>query len=256
MAPPGVAFSNVFLETVFSPGISAEMISIAPSVSGMLGKKPYGSIELDGFLNGNVSATVKKGQATEAGAERQRVIIEAKDLNLGALREMMKWTTAIDGKVAVSADGQADLGLSEQPDVDLNLEVDKFALPPATVNTMMGPLTLPDMKLTKLQLKGRLTGGKFIIETGDVGAKKDELHGKITGSWSVQLSNIGGRPQPQLGAYDLTVDLVADKTFQTKASLFLSLLDQYKSTVPEGARYRFKVSASDLQSPPNITNAQ
>ncbi|MEY4615396.1 MAG: hypothetical protein RJB66_356 [Pseudomonadota bacterium] len=252
VAPPGVEFSNVFLESPFFPGFSAETISIAPSVSGMISQKPYGTVKAQGFLDGTISATVKKGQATDAGVERHRLLLDVEKISLASVREMLKWTTAFEGRISLTADGQGDLALNEQPDVDLKLEVDKFALPPATINTMMGPLTLPDMKLGIIHLKGRLSNGKFLIESGEIGKKQDDLFGKIKGSWNVQLMMMGGRPVPQLGAYDFEVDLVANKQFQAKAGLFLSLLDQYKTMTGDGARYQFKVSGADLYNPPSI----
>lgn len=256
IAPPGLKFSEIFLETAFAPGISAEEISISPSISGLIAKRLYGSVDAKGLLKGDVSLSVKKGQPTETGNERQRLIMEVENVSLGSLREMMKWPLALEGSLNLNADGQADLALSEQPDVDLNIELANFSLPPATVNTMMGPLTLPDMKLKLIHLKGRLSNGKFHIESGDIGQKKDDLFGNIKGFWNMNLQLQGGRPVPQLGSYDLEINLVTNKTFQSKASLFLSLLDQYKSDTPDGARYQFKVSASDLMSPPSITGTR
>lgn len=253
VAPPGVEFSNVFLESPFFPGFSAENISIAPSVSGLIAQKPYGTVKAAGFLDGLVSATVKKGQATDAGVERHRLVLEVEKISLASVREMLKWTTPFEGRLSMNADGQADLALNEQPDVDLSLDVEKFALPPATINTMMGPLTLPDMKLGLIHLKGRLSNGKLLIESGEIGKKQDDLFGKIKGSWNIQLMMMGGRPVPQLGAYNIDIDLVANKEFQAKAGLFLSLLDQYKTMSGDGARYQFKVSGNDLFNPPNIT---
>ena len=179
ITPPGVEFSEVFLETSFTPGISAEEISITPSIPGLISQKPYGSVKAKGLLNGNLYLSIKKGQSTEAGAERQRILLESENINLAALRELMKWSLAIEGKLSLNADGQGDLALSEQPEVDLNLDVLKFALPPATINTMMGPLTLPDMKLGQIHVKARLSNGKLNIESGEIGKKADDLHGKI-----------------------------------------------------------------------------
>ncbi len=253
VTPPGVEFTEVFLETSFTPGLSADEITISPSIPGMISQKPYGSFSAKGILNGNLNVSVKKGQATETGVERQRVVLEVEQVSLAALREIMKWNLALEGHLSLSADGQADLALSEQPDVDLTVDLEKFMLPPATINTMMGPLTLPDMKLGQIHLKGRLSNGKFHIENGDIGKKQDDLFGKVKGFWNINLLMMGGRPYPQLGSYDFEIDLTANKAFQGKASLFLSLLDQYKSFSADGARYHFKVSAADLMSPPSIT---
>jgi len=255
VTPPGVEFTDIFVETAFAPGISAEEIQISPSLAGIIAQKPYGSVNAKGILNGELQLSVKKGQPTETGNERQRLIVNLEDLSLGALKDFLKLSLSIEGKLSLNADGQADLELSEQPDVDLNVDVNKFSLPPATINTMMGPLTLPDMKLDQVHLKGRLSNGKFIVEVGDIGKKQDDLFGKIKGFWNVSIIMVNGRPVPQFGSYDLDINLVTNKVFQTKASLFLSLLDQYKSSSPDGTRYKFKVSATDLQSPPSITGS-
>lgn len=253
ITPPGLDFTDIFLETPFTPGLSAEEISISPSLTALISKKPYGSIRARGLLNGEVSVAVKKGQPTELGNERQRLTMDMENISLSAFRELMKWSLAIEGSLNLSADGQADLALTEQPDVELNLDLSQFSLPPATVNTMMGPITLPDMKLQQIHLKGRLSNGKFQIETGDIGKKQDDLFGKIKGFWNINVFMQGGRPIPQFGSYDLDINLVTNKNFQAKASLFLSLLDQYKSSTAEGTQYQFKVSAADLMSPPSIT---
>jgi len=255
LTPPGVEFTDIFLETAFAPGISADEILISPSLAGVISQKPYGSVRAKGLLNGELQLSVKKGQPTETGNERQRVIVNVEDLSLSALRDFLKLSLAIEGKLSISADGQSDLELSEQPDIDLNLDVNKFSLPPATVNTMMGPLTLPDMKLDQIHLKGRLSNGKFSVEVGDIGKKQDDLFGKIKGFWNISIIMVNGRPTPQFGSYDLDINLVTNKAFQSKASLFLSLLDQYKSSSADGTRYKFKVSATDLQSPPSITGS-
>lgn len=253
LTPPGVEFTDIFVETAFAPGISADEILISPSLAGVIAQKPYGSVQAKGLLNGELQLSVKKGQPTETGNERQRFIVNLENLSLNSLKDFLKLSLALEGNLSLSADGQSDLELSEQPDVDLNVDLNKFSLPPATINTMMGPITLPDMKLDQVHLKGRLSNGKFNIEVGDIGKKQDDLFGKIKGFWNVSIIMVNGRPVPQFGSYDLDINLVTNKTFQAKASLFLSLLDQYKSNTAGGTQYKFKVSAADLQSPPNIT---
>jgi hypothetical protein len=58
---------------------------------------------------------------------------------------------------------------------------------------------------------------------------------------------------PALGDYTLDIDLSLKKSFQDKANLFLSFIDAYKVPRPDGAQYRFKVSAGSMDTPPNIS---
>jgi type II secretion system protein N len=255
LLPPALKFSEVFVETPFFPAVTTESLNISPSISAMISRKPYGSITANGLFKGEVNISVKKGTPTEASPERQRLVLNAEKLDLKSLRDTFILPLAINGKLDLDADLQADLEGKEQPEMDLLLIIEEFNLPTATVSTMMGPLTLPEIKLVKVEIKGRLANGSLIIEQGDIGVAKDELSGKIKGNWAMAINAAQGFT-PSLGAYDLDIDLTAKKSFQNKAGLFLGLLDTYKSAAGDGARYHFKVSASSLDSPPNITAAR
>jgi type II secretion system protein N len=255
MLPPALSFKEVFVETPFFPAVTTESLSISPSISAMISRQPYGSVKAEGLFKGEVKIDVKKGSQTEASTDRQRVILSAEKLDLKSLREAFNLPISINGQLNIDADLQADLEGKEQPEMELLLTVEEFNLPTATVSTMMGPLTLPELKLGKVEIKGRLSNGSLIIEQGDIGQSKDELSGKIKGNWAMSINAAQGFA-PNLGAYDLDIDLTAKKSFQSKAGLFLSLLDSYKSAAGDGARYHFKVSGANIEAPPNITAAR
>ncbi|MGZ3748559.1 MAG: type II secretion system protein GspN, partial [Pseudobdellovibrionaceae bacterium] len=145
---------------------------------------------------------------------------------------------------------------TEQPDMDVKLNLNQFELPPSNISTPMGPLTLPDLKLSSVELKGRLAGGKLIIENGQIGKDGDELRGNITGNMEVTLANGGGGFSPILGGYTFNVNLRAKRNFQDRAALFLSFIDAYKTATAEGAEYKFKISAASTLVPPSIGAAR
>jgi type II secretion system protein N len=253
--PPALKFSEVFVETPFFPAVTTANLSISPSISAMISRKPYGSIKANGLFKGDVKIDFKKGTASELAPERHRLLLSAENLDLKSLRDTFNFPVSVTGRLNLEADGQADVEGKEQPEMELVIVIEDFNLPTATVSTMMGPLTLPELKLGKVEIKGRLSNGNLIIEQGDIGQPKDELSGKIKGKWAMTINSMQGY-SPNLGAYDIDINLVAKKSFQNKAGLFLSLLDSYKSIAGDGAAYHFKVSAINLDSPPNITAAQ
>lgn len=254
--PPSLKFEEVFVEAPFLPGVTTHKLSIIPSIGSMITKKPYGSVKAQGLFDGNVSIQLKKGTATDTSPERHRLIIEAEKVQLKSLQEILKLPLQMSGKVDINADAQADLQSTEQPEMDLTFHVADFALPTATVNTMMGPLTLPEFKLGKLDIKGRLSNGQLLIEQGDIGTiNKDELYGKVKGHMSLAINPAQGF-NPMMGAYEFEIDLTANKAFQSKAGLFLSLLDSYKTANGDNARFHFKVSAANMDAPPNIVPAK
>ena len=158
----------------------------------------------------------------------------------------------LKGQLDLKTTALADLTFQEQPDVDIDIQIRQFELPPSNVNTAMGPLTLPDLKLSSVELKGRLAGGRFIIETGTIGRQGDELQGTIKGNMGLNVQNVGGTPNPQMGAYNIEVDLKAKRSFQDRAALFLSFIDTYKTATSDGAQYKFKVFSNNPQIPPTM----
>lgn len=253
---PGVKMDQVFIESIRTPALSASELTITPSVSGMLAQKPYGHVSAKGFLKGNVDLSMSKGQRSDNGVERQRIEVSAKKIALHDLRELANLPVLLKGQLNLETTALADLTFQEQPDMDIDLTINQFELPPSNVNTPMGPLTLPDLKLSTVELKGRLAAGQFIIETGTIGKPGDELQGTIKGKIGLTLNNRGGMFTHQVGAYDFSIDLKAKKSFQDRAALFLSFIDGFKTPTAEGSQYKFKVSATNPMMPPSIGAAR
>jgi type II secretion system protein N len=253
---PGMKVEQVFVEAQGVPGISAQEIRFAPAIMGLISQKPYGTVNAKGLFKGDVQISVKSGPRSENGVERQRVEINAQKLSLQDLREVARLPVMMKGKLDLDSTALVDLTFTEQPDIDINLNISQFELPPSNVNTPMGPLTMPDLKLTGVEIKGRLAGGKLIIEQGQIGKENDEMRGTITGNMDLSLTNQGGVINPVLGGYTFNVNLRMKRGFLERASTFLILIDQYKTATAEGAEYKFKVSAANTMMPPSIGHAR
>lgn len=253
---PGVQMNHVYIESLRTPALSAQELVITPSISGLIAQKPYGQVSAKGLLKGDVDIQVGKGSKTENGLERHRVEVTAKKVSLHDIRELANLPVLLKGQLNLQTTALADLSFQEQPDVELDLSISKFELPPSNVNTPMGPLTLPDLKLTTLELKGRLSAGRFIIETGTIGKPGDDLYGSIKGDIALTINNRGGSFAPQVGAYNFEVDLRTKKSFQDRAALFLTFIDGYKTPTSEGGQYKFKLTATNPMMPPSIGAAR
>lgn len=248
----GLEFSNISVDTPALPTINAKEVVITPGLSSLITQKPAGTVSAKGLFHGNVEISMKPGTKTDTGVERQKIEITAKQLSLADLRDLAQLPMVLKGKVDLTTVAQADLSFQEQPEIDLNIKIDQFELPPSNVQTPMGPLTLPDLKLSSVTLKGRLVGGRLNIEEGIIGKENDEMRGSIKGGIGLQLQNRGGLV-PVIGAYNFDVDLTVKKNFQDKAALLLTLLDQYKTPTADGARFALRVSAPGPNTPPNMS---
>lgn len=249
---PGAKMDQVFIQTVNTPPLSINELLITPSISGIIQQRPFGKVLAKGLLQGDVKVQLSKGKATENGLERQQIEISASDISLTELRDLAKIPMLLRGKLNLETSILADLSFQEQPDLNLNLDIDKFELPPSNINTPMGDLTLPDLKLTSITLKGRLSAGRFIIETGTLGKPNDELFGTIKGNIDISILNRDGSFSQQMGGYNLEIDLTAKRSFQDRAALFLGFIDNYKTPLSDGAQYKFKMSATGPGMPPSF----
>lgn len=253
---PGVKMDQVYIESLRTPALTAEELVITPSVSGLIQQKPYGHVAAKGLLKGDVDVQVGKGTKTENGVDRQKIEISAKKISLHDLRELANLPVLLKGQLDLQTTALADLSFQEQPDIEVDMTISKFELPPANVNTPMGPLTLPDLKLSTVELKGRLAAGRFVIENGTIGKPGDELYGTIKGNIGLTIVNRGNGFGQQIGAYNFEVDLKTKRSFQDRAALFLTFIDGYKTPTNEGAQYKFKVSATNPMMPPSIGAAR
>lgn len=253
---PGVEMDQVYIESIRTPALSAQELVITPSIRGLIQQKPFGHVSAKGLLKGDVDLEVGKGARSDNGVERHRIEVTAKKVALHDLRELANLPVLLKGQLNLQTTALADLTFQEQPDVDIDLTISKFELPPANVETAMGPLTLPDLKLSTVELKGRLAAGRFIIETGTIGKPGDEVYGTIKGNIGLNIVNQGGGFSKQIGAYDFQIDLNTKRSFQERAALFLSFVDSYKTPTTEGAQYKFKVTASNPMMPPSIGSAR
>lgn len=249
---PGMKMDRVYIESLRTPALTAQELVITPSVTGLIQQKPYGHVSAKGFLKGDVDLQVNKGPRSDNGIERQKIEVKAQKISLNDVRELANLPVLLKGQLNLETTALADLSFQEQPEVELNMVINQFELPPSNVNTPMGPLTLPDLKLSTVELRGRLSAGRFIIETGTIGRPGDELTGTIKGNIGITIQNQGGRFAQQIGAYNFDIDLKTKRSFQDRAALFLTFIDGFKTPTADGAQYKFKVSASNPMMPPSI----
>ncbi|MBL7671250.1 MAG: type II secretion system protein GspN [Bdellovibrionaceae bacterium] len=251
---PGLKMEKVFIQASQVPSINMESLTITPSLSGLIYKKPYGQVSIHGVMKGDLELSLSKGPRTEGGAEREKIEIHGQKLALKDLKELTSLPFQMKGQLQFSTSALADSTWKEQPEAEMDLTINQFELPPASVATPLGPLNLPEFRLGHILMKGRLSGGNFNIEKGTLGKETDEIHGTVKGSIGLTLENRppAAMPVPIFGSYNFDIEFTVKKSFQDRASAFLIFIDTYKSTVPQGAVYRFKISGVNFMAPPTI----
>jgi type II secretion system protein N len=248
---PGIEFGNFSADYGNLGNISADELTVAPSILSFITKKPAGTVIAKGIFKGDIEVTMKSGSKTEGGNPRQLIEVSAQHLNLQDLKDIGQLPIIMKGNLDLVTKVQADLTFQEQPDADVLIKADKFELPSQAINTQMGPINIPDIKMGSLQIKGKLSSGKLIIDEGKIGSSTDDVHGDIKGDVSLQLMNQGGL-QTNIGSYSLSVDLTIKSSLEEKLTLFLGLISQFKTALADAGRYQFKVSGMGTYNPPSF----
>ncbi len=259
-----LSMDKVFVETPQTATLSVDQLSASPSITALIQGKPGGSFHAQGFLKGDVKialAPTSGGKSDSKDAskiDKYSVDASAQNLSLKEFKDLLNLSLPISGKLNLALQGTADINFVEQPEGELTVTINKFELPPSSVSLQdMGRVNLPEIKWGQVELKGKLAGGKFVIETGKIGNNKDDFYGDIKGDLGLTIQNFGGQITPVIGSYNISLDMKATNAFKERAKFFLSFLDGYKKEDgSSGTQYKFRIQATAMGMPPQFTPLQ
>jgi hypothetical protein len=232
--------------------IGARQVTVIPYSDLFIKQAPAGEVVIEGLWSGETRATLKPGKLLENNVKSQRISLNTEKLNLKELAEALRMPIRFKGRASLSVNGEFDPSIVTQPDFDFDLQVNNLELPASQIETLLGPLNLPQMRLGEARLKGRWAGGKAQIESLQLSKSPDNIKGSGKGYFNISLQNRSGQIIPEIGSYQLELDLIIGQTLEPQLGLFLSLLEPYKTQSSLGLRYRFKLSGNNFYSPPNF----
>ena len=273
---PAISAHGVSVETPALPALQAKWMKISPSwlsilfnlwtikkasggdpeAAAKLGTRIGVSIAAEELLGGDVDLHIGPGSSTDQGGERSKVSLAIDKMNLNDVQKWSDLPVKMSGELNLDTTVQFSPGFTDQPEGEIDLRVKKFNLPASTLmipfEGAMMPVNLPTLTLENVVLRGRLGGGKFMIEEGTFGNNKDPLFGRIKGQVGIRLMPLGGRVVPQFGAYSLTVDMTASKAVERDIGIAFLLFDQAKTPTPTGSRYLFQANGQGIGANPSI----
>ncbi len=249
--PFGLRFKDISLGTPMIGPIESQELTISPSPFMFFSKSPAGNITARTF-GGNIELSMKSGSKSETGLSRQKIEIHAVRLRLQELQDVLLFPLSMKGLLSVDGVAQTDLALAENPDAEVLLKIEKFEFSSQTIDTGIGPIHFPSMKASSIEIKGRLSAGKFVIQEGKIGHENDEIYGTVKGDLMLNLQ--GG--QIQMGAYNFDVDLTIRSSLEERLNLLLAAASQFKTPTHNASRYRLRLSGLNVSSPPSVTAAQ
>ena len=272
---PSVSGTGVQLEAANLAPIQAKYVKVAPSLLDLIANMGTAmsaarnnveaqqklvsaigvSVKAEDLLGADVDLQVKPGGKNDQGAQKTKIYLDMESLNLSEVPRVMDLPIQMTGQADFTSSMVAYMNFEEQPEGDVELKAKSVKLPPSTVPTMMGPLNLPAIAMNDVVFKGRLVAGVLQIEEATLGSGKDAVKGRVKGRLGLRIDKSPrGGLIPNLGEYELKVDLQVSPAGEKDFGLLLGLLSSYRSAAPGGgSRYLLQVKAARMGYPPEMT---
>ena len=126
---------------------------------------------------------------------------------------------------------------------EINLNGKNIVLSELQLNTLLGPLSLPSIEWTQLELKIQMKEGELIFEKVNLGEAGDQLKVKMRGSGAFGYS----RGSFRLNSYNIELEIDIDKTMEFG---FLDLMfANYKESKSNFYRYSIRLTGQGSQVP-------
>lgn len=254
--PLSVRLEKLSLDLPGLPTLNVNEVEVSPSLINLLLQKPAGHVSAKGIFRGNAEFSLSPGKKLEGGVQTHDIELAAQQIQLNDLRQFLKLPVALRGKTDLKVAGYADLTFAAPPDLNLEVQSPDLELSSSTVNTIMGPLNLPDVKLSRLNFKGRLSNNQLNVEETLIGRDNDELSGNVKGQLGLEIKPMRGGIVPLMGAYNYRVDLKVQKSLEDRARLFLMMVDSHRRPEGNDSRYRFTLTGDARNGSFNINALQ
>ncbi len=248
--PPSLRLNKVSVDVAMLPTINAGEIYLAPSLMGLLTFSPGFSASVDNFLRGSLYVNYRLGHKIDH-VRMQTIALSLDGLDLKDLSKFAQLPVTMEGRIQGDVAGSFDPTFTNQPSGSASIQINNLHIPAAMVPALMA-LTLPDMRISQVNLNSTLSGGQLDITDGVIGKPGDNVHGRIKGTMQLQINNQAGFVYTNVGPYQFNIDLTLDSSIEKNFGAMLSLLnfDQYRTMTADGTRYALKLSGTGSGSPP------
>lgn len=236
---PQLQEALIFKELALYP--SASLLRMAPGFSASA-KVFSGDLQ---FSLSNEGLSAKKSEVFAGSWNMNNIEIQD-------ILQQFKSQQDIRGRINIVGQGKMDFPMAEQPELELDISSNLLDLVKMSINTELGPLDLPSLKISELNAKASLNKGKLQISSFKIGKSQDELFGEISGTMDVKMNQLGGQVRPVVGNFDIMLNLNV-KASLTQKFMILSFLNQYKSSSsPQIDIYKLRITGNGFMRPPKI----
>lgn len=254
--PPSFSIENLKITSSQLPqSLELDLVKLSPLKELFLKQEPSGEVELTGLFKGKGKLKVEPGKKLENGNKNHLITLDLEGLRLQELGPFVGFNQ-LTGQLKLNSKGHIDPSFLTSPDLDFQMIIKNFEIPPTKVPTQLGPIDLPSLKAQEIEIKGRWSSGKINIEELKFGKINDDLSILGKGYLSYSIENQGNKLISLIGSYQADLDIRVSSQIESQLYLMLGLLDSYKSAISNGSRYKFRLNGVNLRSVPNFSPSQ
>ncbi len=259
--PPALEMDNVTLETPFLAAVKASSMTLTPAIGRLLMLQPGVRFSAAALFKGDLTGSV--GMVKKNNHDQVEFSTKYKNLDLLTISQFFESQWEVSGKANIVADnGIFDPSLTDPPKAELEVSAENVGLPntlPANI-PILGGTIIPTMKFSDVGVKGRLVNRELIIDESNLGGESDPFRGKVKGKLEVDFRQGPGGIYPQMGGYDLSLNIEMDRSFesdlQKRLPIVYDQITKYKSVTGKGSRYSLRLRSQNPMNPPEVTPIQ
>src|SRR5690606_18249189 len=180
----GLEFENVSVDTPVLQSIKANRLTIHPSILSLLAFKPGLNIGADGLFRGSADISGSLPGMSPEASTKPHISGEITNMELTDIVKALKLPIDISGRVSAETDSLSlNLENIQQVNGDFSAQIKNAKLDATNINTPLGPLPLPSMSFSTVDLKANAKNGTVRVEKLALGKTGDELSGSARGQF-------------------------------------------------------------------------
>jgi type II secretion system protein N len=257
--PVSVTGENVSVDVGMYPTIEAKKITVTPSLFSLIGLAAgsaptsiNATVNAEGLMGGNVSISHAPDGSNDEGAKKNRLIVQADNVQLGDVQSFLDLPISMQGKATLNTNLVFYPNFDGQPEGEIQLTSKGIKIPPGTIPTQFGPVPMPGVSWSQLLLKAHMGTSNLYLDDVAFGSAKDPMSGRVKGQMNVRVDKGG----PVLGAYDVKVELIVAASAEKDLDTLLILLKDFRQATAQGGKYVFRVTAQAAGAQPNLGRLQ
>lgn len=223
--PLGVKTSDfVFSSPQLKNNLEIKDVVLKPNIFSLLKFQPGGSLNLEGFFNGDLDADLSLTGKTNEGKRKFSFGLELSRIALEELLKFQNIALPINGSLHGRLNAAGEESFRQQPKGNFKFNLKNVVIP-AELSLPIGTIPLPSpIRWENSNIFADFQDGRILFKDGTLGTKEAPVNGRYKGYLTCLFSKSGNNVNASCSDYDLQIELEVNRDFQRSFAQDLSAL--------------------------------